>query len=133
MLHTSFTGKDAPKDLPFEVESETVRNGLAQNTAFRELLPTIAILNEIAPALKNFHLPERDFHRIEYNDQIRQKHFQQFQNRLPTDHQYGTICFKDGGQYLYMYLDQANANRFKKSSYPYIWTALITKDMLVGI
>lgn len=133
LLHTSFTRKDAPADLPFEVETEELKNALVQNKAFMELLPTIAILNELAPARKNYFLPEKDFTKIEYHAGIREKHFLQFQKNLPKSVQYGSICFQQGGQYLYLYLDAGMANKLRKVPYPYLCTTFIAKDFFVGI
>ena len=133
LLHTSFTRKDAPKDLPFQVESEEKRKALAENRAFSELLPAMASLNELAPALENYYLAEKDFRRIEYNAEIRQKHFIQFQQNPPTTHHYGVICFGEGGQYVYLYLNAEMAGKLRGQPYPYLCTSFIAQDVFMGI
>lgn len=133
LLHTSFTQKDAPDELPFEVVSTSVQNYLSNCNGYKEMFALIAIKNSLEKENSNTHywLNNNLFNKVDSDDYFRNTNFRNFFG-IYLKSQNGTILFKDGGQYLYMLCDVKETKNIKNKDGRYIAVALFRKNFFIG-
>ncbi len=133
LLHTSFTKDDAPRELPFEVVSKSVRDYLAHCKGFNEMFALIAVKNTLKGENTNahFYLDDNLFHKIDDDYGFRNDMFRKFFTEYIKPKN-GVILFKNGGQYVYMLLGAQETKKLKKRDGRYIAAALIVGNFFVG-
>ncbi|GEM63939.1 hypothetical protein SF1_19210 [Sphingobacterium faecium NBRC 15299] len=131
LLFLSYDKDNAPEELPFEVDSLDIRNYLANCSGYGEMFAIIASFNSYGYAPTHYWLNNKNFSDVEFNDNFRNSHFKDFILSEPAEIQYGCICFKDGGQYVYLYLPPDKA-KIKGIQGAYLCTALFKENLFIG-
>src|SRR5690606_38538426 len=104
LLFLSYNKDNAPAALPFEVASMDVQQFLSGSRGYQEMFGIMASLNSFCFTTTHYCINTLQFKDVEYNDNFRNNHFRRFVTNAPEKIQYGCICFKEGGQYVYLYL-----------------------------
>lgn len=131
LLFLSYNKDNAPEELPFEVHSSEVSSYLAQSAGYGQMFAIIASLNSQGFSPTHYWLNNKNFKDVEYNDNFRNAHFKKFVLSDPKEPKYGCICFKDGGQYVYLYLSPDIA-KIKGVKGVYLCTALFRENVFIG-
>lgn len=131
LLFLSYNKDNAPEHLPFEVSSPDVLTYLSDCAGYQEMFGIIASLNTLGLNPKHFWLNNRVFNDVEYDMNFRNSKFRNFLLSPPEQIQYGCICFKDGGQYVYLYLPKDKA-KIKGLDKAYLCTALFKENLFIG-
>ncbi len=133
LLFLSYDKDNAPEDLPFEVSSINVRNWLSKSKGYGEMFGIIASLNTIGNRPKHYWLNDNNFNLVEYNDGFRNINFRNFiSDAEKHETQYGCICFKNGGQYVYLLAQSPLSNSLKGENGLYFATALFMNNIFIG-
>ncbi|MBX3253894.1 MAG: hypothetical protein KF862_07100 [Chitinophagaceae bacterium] len=130
LLFLSYDKDSAPEELPFEVDSIETRKYLEGCQGYQEMFGIMASLNSFGQKPTHYWINNKRFNDIEYSDSFRNSHFRNFLSSLPVSIQYGCICFKEGGQYVYLYLPADKD--IKKVGGAYIATALFKRNAFIG-
>lgn len=131
LLFLSYHKDNAPENIPFEVTSMEIRNRLAATTGYAEMFGIIASLNSFGFSPTHYYLNNKNFREVEFNHSFRNTHFRNFFTSAPKELQYGCICFKDGGQYVYLYLPPDKA-KIKGLEDAYFCAALFKENFFIG-
>lgn len=131
LLYTSYTKETAPEVLPFEVDTEKTRNYLSECKGFNELFAYIAAKNTLQKNITNYYLSDKTFNMVDDDSYFRDKYFMNFFQEYIKG-KYGTIIFKNGGQYVYTLLGNKETESLKKRSGRYIAVALFMNNFFIG-
>ncbi len=130
LLFLSYDKDNAPEELPFEVDSHETRKYLEGCQGYHEMFGIMASLNSLGHSPTHYWINNKRFQDVEYSDTFRNSHFRSFITGLPATVQYGCICFKDGGQYVYLFLPADKD--IKRVGVAYIATALFKGNVFIG-
>lgn len=132
LLFLSYNKDNAPEELPFQVASESVLRFLFGSEGYNEMFAIFTSLNSLSMKPRHFWLNNKNFKDVEYNLNFRNSHFSEFLSSEQKEVQYGVICFKDGGQYVYLYLPPGKAKMKGIESDGYLATALFKGNVFIG-
>lgn len=132
LLFCSYDRDSAPKELPFQVASVQVRDFLAGSKGYHEMFGLIANFNSMGLSPTNYFLNDKKFKDVEYNEGFRNSHFRDFISSYKKETQYGCICFKDGGQYVYLYIPEGKSKLKGLGSGAYICGAMFMSNFFIG-
>jgi len=133
LLYMSFDEETAPAEFVFELVSEDDAAFLSAHNHHRELLAYAALQNSIhhADTTTNYLLSDSMFKTIDSNVTFRTHYFKRFfETAIPPQH--GTIIFRDGGQYVYLFLSENDTLLFKGLKGRYICTMVMKDNIFVG-
>lgn len=133
LLFFSFDKNNAPEYFPFEVVDVKTKEYLQNCKGFQEFFAFIPAKNGFSQFEKhnNYLISDSLYFRIDSADYFRQTEFEYFFSTYikPAT---GTICFKDGGQYVYMLLSKGETKKLKNRDGRYIAVALFKENTFVG-
>lgn len=133
LLFFSFDKNNAPEQWPFEIPDASTEKYLASSKGFQDLMAYIPAKRSLTGAKehRNHLLSDSLFFRIDSADYFRQLEFEYFFSTYikPVT---GTICFRNGGQYVYMLLSKQETKQLKNIDGRYIATALFKENVFCG-
>lgn len=121
LLFCSYNKDNAPDALPIEITDKFVLSQIQKNESVMSLLPQIAVLNSKGGQPTHYFLSDMTFQKVEYSNVFRNQNFTEFFEKK-MESKYGTICFADGGQYVYNY----------DATTGHLTTMLLRENLFVG-
>lgn len=134
VLFTSFDKKDEIEGLPFALDSENAKRYLSNNKGVENLFGYIGAKNTLKGenACIYYHLDDKLFSTIEYDDFFRQRNFSKFFGGSYIKAKYGVILLGEGGQYIYSLLGKEETKKLHKRNGRYIAAALFKENTFIG-
>ena len=133
LLFLSYDKDTAPSELPFKVAHKGVQEYLSERKGYQEMFAYVAVKNTLLKedSTTNYLLNDKMFAKIDSDDRFRNENFQYFfRNYIKA--KYGTILFRNGGQYVYLLLGKQESKSLKKCDGRYICSALFKNNFFIG-